>query len=144
MQEHGYLNQLQNLAEKYGILDIYAFGSRQYEIAAMVQGKSNENVLSNSDTDIAIRTAHDKNFKVIDRVNLTAELEDLFAVGSVDLVVLNEADVFLALEIIKGQLLYVSDPDDQARFELYIMRKAGDLLQFQKERMHAVLEEGAR
>ncbi len=57
--------------------------------------------------------------------------------------VLAEADPFLSLEIIRGELLYTNDPDRQARHELYILRRAGDLMPFKKERMRMIMEEGA-
>jgi hypothetical protein len=62
----------------------------------------------------------------------------------VDLVLLPEADAFLALEIIRGELLYSDDLDRQARYQLFVLRRAGDLAPFQKERIRAILEEGAR
>ena len=71
-------------------------------------------------------------------------MEDLFDVERVDLVLLPEADPFLALDIIRGELLYTRDPNQQARYELYVLRRAGDLLPFQKIRTRMILEEGAR
>jgi hypothetical protein len=43
-----------------------------------------------------------------------AELEDLLEVNRVDLVILPEADPFLALEVIRGELLYSEELDRQA------------------------------
>lgn len=60
-------------------------------------------------------------------------LEDLLQVGRIDLILLPEADPFLALDIIKGELLYTDDPDQQARHELFVLRRAGDLLPFKKD-----------
>jgi uncharacterized protein len=78
------------------------------------------------------------------RVKLALEIEDLLEVSRVDLVVLQEADPFLAVEIIRGELVYAEDLDRQARYELYILRRAGDLLPFKKERIRMIMEEGAR
>jgi hypothetical protein len=75
---------------------------------------------------------------------MTIELEDILNVRQVDLVVLSEADPFLALDIIRGELLHTEAPDDQAQYELYVLRRAGDLLPFKKERMRMILEEGGR
>lgn len=61
-----------------------------------------------------------------------------------DLVILQETDPFLAVEIIRGELLYTEDPDKEARYELYVLRRAGDLLPFKKERIRMIMEEGAR
>ncbi len=77
------------------------------------------------------------------RVNLSMELEDLFQAGRIDLVLLPEAEPFLALDIVRGELLYTGDPDRQARYELFALRRAGDLLPFKRERTRTILEEGA-
>mgnify|MGYP001615923093 CR=1 FL=1 len=78
------------------------------------------------------------------RVRLSFEIEDLLEVSRVDLVILQEAEPFLALEIIRGELLYAEDMDRQAGYELYLLRRAGDLLPFKKERIRMIMEEGAR
>jgi hypothetical protein len=52
-------------------------------------------------------------------VRLANELEDLFEVSRVDLVMLPEADSFMALDIIRGEVLYCTDADEQAEYELY-------------------------
>ena len=83
-------------------------------------------------------------FGLAERISLAIELEDRFDVPRVDLIILPEADPYLALEVIRGELLYTDDPDRQARHELYILRRAGDLMPFKKQRMRMILEEGAR
>ena len=61
-----------------------------------------------------------------------------------DLILLPEADPFLALDIIKGELLYCADPDRQAEDELYVLRRAGDLAGFQRERIDQIIRGGGR
>ena len=78
---------------------------------------------------------------VQDRVRLSIELEDLLGVNRVDLVVLPEADPFLALDIIRGELLYCEDEDAQAEDELYVLRRAGDLAPLERERLALSLGE---
>jgi uncharacterized protein len=68
----------------------------------------------------------------------------LFGAARVDLVVLPEADAFLALDVIRGELIYCRDFDQQAEDELYILRKAGDLAYFEKERRKLILTGGGR
>jgi len=65
-------------------------------------------------------------------------------VGRVDLVVLPEAPPFLAVEIIRGELLFSEDLGKQAEDELYILRRAADLAPFALERQRLVLREGGR
>jgi hypothetical protein len=77
-------------------------------------------------------------------VRLTIDLEDLFGADRVDLVILPEASAFLALEAIQGELLYCEDEDDQAEYELYVLRRAGDLAPFERERREMILGGGGR
>jgi uncharacterized protein len=136
--------QLQHLAARYGLRDIYVFGSRAQEIAARVAGESPEAVAPESDVDVAVQPLPGRALDVHERVRLTIELEDLLASPRVDLVVLSEARSLLAVEVIRGELLYTADPLAQAEHELYILRRAADLAPFQRERVRQILSEGAR
>lgn len=77
-------------------------------------------------------------------MELTLQLEDLFSAPRVDLVILPEADPYLALDIVRGELLYCADADEEARSQLHVLRRAADLAPFKRERMRMILEEGAR
>ena len=136
--------QLVAVCQRYAILDLYVFGSRSKEIAGRVQGRLPVPDPDGADVDIGILPAQPREWTPVKKVKLTQELEDLFDVERVDLVLLPEADPFLALDIIRGELLYTRDPNQQARYELYVLRRAGDLLPFQKIRTRMILEEGAR
>jgi uncharacterized protein len=158
------------VARRFRIADVYAFGSRAREIAARLRGEdrdvqtqglaghdasrhgsaprdvqtqnlaARDALAQDSDVDIGVRPVRGTRFTVEDRVCLAMELEDLFEAKRVDLVVLPDADPFLALDVIRGELLYTEDPDDQARYELYVLRRAGDLAPFKKARMQMILE----
>ena len=78
------------------------------------------------------------------RVDFAIAMEDLLGARRVDLVPLHEADPFLALDAIRGELVYTADPEAQARHELYILRRAADLAPLKRERIRMILEEGAR
>ena len=73
---------------------------------------------------------------------LTLDLENLFQAHRIDLVVLTEASAFLALDIIKGELIFCTNYDDQAEQELYFLRMAGDLAYFERQRRSQILWEG--
>jgi len=75
-------------------------------------------------------------------LELLAELEDLLDARRVDLVVLPEAGVFLAIEFMRGELLFCADPDAQAEDELYFLRRAGDLAGYEHERWRQLIGEG--
>src|SRR2546425_4334817 len=137
-----------------GIDAIYVFGSRAREIYRRA-AKGFDDVGSNregsgksaaeeSDVDIDVQLRRGSRLSARERVELAIALEDLLGVARVDLVILQEADPFLALDIIKGELLYCGDPDSQAEYELYVLRRAGDLAPFEYERRRQVLEAAGR
>lgn len=136
--------RLEQIAQRYGLAEIYAFGSRSGEAAARLRGEKVCAAHPQSDLDIGVRVRPDTSLRASERVQLTLELEDLMDVSRIDLVILQEADPFLAIEIIRGELLYAEDMDSQARNELYVLARAGDLLPLKKERTRMILEEGAR
>lgn len=140
----GFKQKTAEIAARYDIADLYVFGSRASEIFARLHDKKIIHSLSASDADFAILQSNLEEWSPAKRVKLCIELEDLFQVDRVDLVLLPEADPYLALDIIRGELLYTRDPDQQARYELFVLRRAGDLFPFKKERNRMILEEGAR
>ena len=132
------------IAARYEIMDLYVFGSRTSEILACLDGKSFLQPRSASDADFGVLPAKLDEWNPARRVKLCIELEDLFQVDRIDLVLLPEADPYLALDIIRGELLYTRNPDHQARYELFVLRRAGDLIAFKKERNRMILDQGAR
>lgn len=136
-------DRLCDILERFKLAELYVFGSRAQEVASKL-GKGQFLLDStHSDLDIGVRSP-EHSLSAQSRVDLTIELEDLFDVPRVDLVVLEEASAFLALDVIRGELLCARDLDEQARYELFVLRRAGDLLPFQREREKMVLREGAR
>lgn len=59
---------------------------------------------------------------------------------SVDVVDAGKASAFLALDIIRGERVYCADLDRCDEFELYVMRRAGDLAPFELERRRRLLQ----
>lgn len=138
------LRALTDMAGRYGVADLYVFGSRAREVADRVFGRPVRRSHPDSDMDFGVLPLHREPWSPQKRVDLTQELEDLFEVRRVDLVLLPEAEAFLAVDVIRGELLYTHDPDQQARYELFVLRRAGDLLPFKRERIRMILEQGAR
>ena len=136
--------KLKEIALRYGLEEVYAFGSRAKEVAARLRGERACAAHPKSDVDIGVRPKLSLTLGPSERVKLALEIEDLLKFSRVDLVILQETDPFLAVEIIRGELLYTEDPDRQARYELYLLGRAGDLLPFKKERIRMIMEEGAR
>ncbi len=76
------------------------------------------------------------------KVELTLELEDLFQISRVDLVILPEAPPYLASNIVQGERLYARDEDLADEYDLYVLRRAGDLMPFHRQRLDLILGVG--
>lgn len=128
---------LAGIAQRFGLAAIYAFGSRAQEVAGRARGTGLP--AASSDVDIGVQPLPGRGLSARDRVRLATQLEELLGTARVDLVVLSEAEPFLALNVIQGELLYCLDPDAQAEEELYILRRAGDLAPYERERRRLIL-----
>lgn len=132
-------DELKALGCRYGIMALYAFGSRASEIASRVRPRAGCAEFPESDVDIGVQPPPGRRLTAQERVRLAVELEELLEAKRVDLVVLPEADPFLALDVIRGELLYCADADQQAEDELYVLRRAGDLAPYAHERWRLIL-----
>jgi predicted nucleotidyltransferase len=134
------INDLASIARRFRLADIYVFGSRAGEIAAGAPPPSA--IAVESDVDIAVRPRADGSLTPEERVDLTLALERTLGVSRVDLLMLPDAGAFLALAAIRGNLLFCVDAVDQAEYELFVLRRAGDLAPFERERQEVVLGGG--
>ena len=108
------------------ILAVYLFGSR-------TKGEEHPR----SDVDLAV--LFDEPQTLSELVDLEIRFED--ALGTeVDLVDLGKARPFLALDAIRGERLYCRDSTRCDEFDLYVLRRAGDLLPFERERRRILLD----
>jgi predicted nucleotidyltransferase len=132
---------LRSLCEESFVADLYVFGSRASEVAARVRGgvAPDERSSSASDVDVGVRPATGHHMRVDEIVRLATTLETLLGVRRVDVVLLPTAKPFLALEVIRGEILFCADPHAQAEHELYVLRRAGDLVPFQRIREEMAL-----
>jgi len=130
-------NQLRELADKYSIQIIYAFGSRAKEALDLVEGTVDSLSPEASDLDIGIKPK--RKLTVEEKVEIALAFEDIFNVSRVDLVVIPEAPTFLALEIVKGELLYAKDSTYEAEYQLYIMRSAAELIPYERMKQKMIL-----
>src|SRR5512139_3701024 len=104
------------LATKYDLQIIYAFGSRAKDVLNMIEGRMVTLPCTSSDLDIGVKPG--RPLTVEEKVEIAIFFEDLFNVHRVDVVVLPEAPVFLALEIVCGELLYAQDAVHEAEYQL--------------------------
>src|SRR4051812_34195450 len=108
------------------ILALYLFGSR---------GRGEET--EQSDVDVGILWRQEQSLREV--LLLEDDLERRLGV-SVDLVDAGRASAFLALDILRGERMFCADPDRVDEFELYVMRRAGDLAPFERERRRLLLQ----
>jgi predicted nucleotidyltransferase len=130
---------IDDLCRRFRLAELYVFGSRAAEIAARVRGEAGREGATSSDVDAGVRPLPGTSLDVDAAVGIANALEDLFGAPRVDVVVLPRAKAFLALEVIRGELLYCADRHAQAEYELYVLARAGDLLPFQRARQELVL-----
>lgn len=121
------------LAAEYGLLAIYAFGSRAEEIAGCVAGRPVTAAHPESDVDVGVEPLRGRRLTAQDRVHMVQQLEALLGADRVDLVILPEATAFLAADAVRGELLLATDLDAEAEVQLYYLRRAADLAPLLRE-----------
>jgi uncharacterized protein len=132
--------KIDQLAHDFELDFIYTFGSNAKEVVKFINGEMPTiNVSSLSDIDIGVKPSAGKMLSLKEKVHLSISFEDLFAVNRLDLVVLPEADPFLAANIIRGERLFCRDEYAADEYELYILRRAGDLAPLERERISLVM-----
>jgi len=110
------------------IVALYLFGSR---------GRREETPESDADVGVLFHRHQERSLR--DVLLLEDSLERRLGL-KVDVVDAGRASAFLALDIIRGERVYCADPDDCDEFELYVMRRAGDLAPFERERRRLLLQ----
>ena len=130
--------QLRELCRRHRVGLLYAFGSRAREALAWMEGDAH-GMTGDSDVDLGARPRLGARWDVHQKVALAQDLERLLGCRRVDLCVLPEADPFVAAEVIRGERLYAADEHDADEYELYVLRRAGDLLPLERERQALVL-----
>ena len=104
---------------------LYAFGSRQKGDAA-------------PDADLDLGVLYTKPQWLETTLRLEERLDRVSA-HLVTLVDVSRARAFLALAVVRGDRLFTRDALETDRFELYVLRRAGDLLPFERERRAMLL-----
>jgi hypothetical protein len=132
---------LAHIARKHRLSAFYAFGSRGKEVAALIQHGSDALARSSRDVDIAVLPDARILLSAREKVEIAMELEGMLGVGRVDLVALPEADPFLAVNAIRGERIYCSSEHRADEYELYLLRRAGDLIPLERERIRLIFGE---
>ncbi len=132
---------INQIAERFELDIIYAFGSHAEEVAEWLKGDKHNLLISPlSDVDIGVKPSAARQLSVENKVNLAIALEDLFSANRVDLVITTEVDPFLAANIIRGERAYCMDEYEADEYDLYILRRAGDLAPLERERISLIME----
>lgn len=95
--------EIEKIASQYGLQIIYAFGSRAKEALDLLEGRIERFSSNISDLDIGIKAK--KHLNVDQKVEIALFFEELFNISRVDLAVLSEVPIFLALDIVTGEIL---------------------------------------
>lgn len=110
------------------VLGAYLFGSR---------ARRDEH--AGSDADVAVVFDGPAG---LERTILLADELERAAGLRVDVVDLSQAGVFLALDAIRGERIFERDGRRLDDLDLYVLRRAGDLAHFERERRRALLGVG--
>lgn len=130
---------LAQICRRHGVRSLYLFGSRALEALAWLRGDRPAMASAGSDLDVAVLPDPARWWDVRAKVRFAAALEDFFGVGRVDLGLLPEMDPFVAAEAIDGERVYARDSDLADEYELYVLRRAGDLIPFDRHRINVIL-----
>lgn len=133
------LQKIEQVCRNYRVKAFYVFGSRSADMLRTIADDAYQLAPSQSDLDIGVLT-HSP-LSIESKVNLTLELEAIFNAPRVDLFVLQEVDAFLAANIIRGERVYVEDSYLADEYDLFVLRRAGDLAELERQRMTMILQE---
>ena len=140
MAEHA--EALAQICRQFKLDAVYVFGSRAGEVKEWLVGIRSDLPMGPVDVDVAVKAGQGIVFSVHEKVRLALAMEDLLGVTRVDLVFLAEADPFLAANAVRGERLYAHDSYWADEYELYVLRRAGDLAPLERERQALILGEG--
>ena len=128
-----------DVCQRFNLVTLYVFGSQGSPIFDSIRKGTSLSLTEGHDVDVGVKAHRNFPLSVKQKVELTIELEDLLDAPRVDLISLDDADPFLAANIIRGERIYAADDYVADEYELYILRRAGDLAPFEKERINRIL-----
>ena len=94
-----------------------------------------------SDLDLGLLFTEPVGWDVL--VDLQNRLEEIVGLP-IDVIDAGRCDPFLALDIVRGERLFCRNATICDEFDLFVLRRAGDLAPFERERRRMALEPGAR
>lgn len=127
------------VCRSHGLVAVFAYGSRATEIDRRLHGDETDPEHPKSDLDLGVLPVRDDDFDVRDIVKFAIAVEDLFEVPRADIVDLRTAPPYLALDAIRGERVFCADEYEAANFELFVLRRAGDLAFHERQRRRLLL-----
>ena len=124
------MKRLNDICREYGLLSVYLFGSRADEGLRLLQGEPVS--AKGSDLDIGVFVVS-RNPDAERLGELQVALEEVFEPLRVDLVPLDKVDPLFQFRAIDGHRVATSDSTTADERELEVMRRAADLLPFQRQ-----------
>jgi len=134
--------ELEGILEKYGVKAAYIFGSQKEKGVAFLSGQEPVKADMDSDLDVGVVFANLPSCRIEVYSQLYVALNKFFGPFDVDLVFLQETDIFLQYQAIKGEIVYCADRFFVEEYEERIVKQAADLMYkktgFQKDFFEAV------
>ena len=130
---------LEAICPEYGIAILYSFGSRAREALAWLDDPAATLAPGPSDVDIGVKPLPAVKLNWREEVAMAQALEEFLGVQRVDPVNLDNANPYLAAEIIHGERLYAEDEYAADNYDLYILRQEADLAPLEEEMARLLL-----
>ncbi|MGD2115420.1 MAG: nucleotidyltransferase domain-containing protein [Acidobacteriota bacterium] len=121
--------RLDAICRELGLRAVYLFGSRADDGLSVLEGRSVDGEGSDLDVGVVFR---DREVPVERLGPLQVELEEVFAPLRVDLVPLQRVDALFRFEALDGHRVAAPDPIAADYYELYVMRRAAELLPIER------------
>ena len=124
------MNELHEICREFGLLSVYLFGSRADDGLRLLRGEPVS--AKGSDLDVGVFSMS-RHLEARPLGELQIALEEVFDPFRVDLVPLDRVDPLFQFRALDGHRIATSAstaPDDR---ELEVMRRAADLLPFQRQ-----------
>jgi predicted nucleotidyltransferase len=123
-------DQLQTLCKEFGLLSVYLFGSRAEDGVRRLERRD----VTGEGSDLDVGVFGNAGAVAARRLGaLQVALEEVFAPLRVDLVPLDRVDPLFQFAAVRGERIAAPDTTAADEKELEVMRRAADLLPFQRE-----------
>jgi len=124
------MSGLESICREYDLLSVYLFGSRADDGLLVLRGE--QVAASGSDLDVGVFSAS-RHVEARLLGELQVALEEVFEPLRVDLVPLDRVDPLFQFRAIDGHRIATADSTATDERELEVMRRAADLLPFQRQ-----------